>query len=82
MAQKRKKPKRARKPPVCPECGSSDVMPIVHGPITPALQKSIDQGKAVLANREEWEGMTEWYCKVCACDWSGGWRRFKKLLKS
>jgi hypothetical protein len=42
------------------------------------LQKAIDEGRAVPADREEWEGMTEWYCKDCGCDWSGGWRRFKK----
>jgi hypothetical protein len=46
--------------------------------ITPSLQKSIDAGKAVRADREEWEGMTEWYCKRCGCDWSGRWQRFKK----
>ena len=46
--------------------------------ITPSLQKSIDEGKAVRADREEWEGMTEWYCKQCGCDWSGRWKRFKK----
>jgi hypothetical protein len=65
----------------CPECGSYHVVPIVHGIPTPALQQAIDQGRAVLADREEWEGMTEWYCKDCGCDWSGGWRRFKKPLK-
>jgi hypothetical protein len=62
----------------CPECGSSHVVPIVHGIPTPALQKAIDEGQAVLADREEWEGMTEWYCKDCGCDWSGVWRRFKR----
>ena len=46
--------------------------------ITPALQHSIDTGHAILADREEWEGMTEWYCKSCGCDWSRHSRRFKK----
>jgi hypothetical protein len=67
--------------PHCPECGSRHVVPIVHGIPTAALQKAIDEGRAVIADREEWEGMTEWYCKDCGCDWSGGWRRFKKALK-
>jgi len=70
--------KRPKTAPPCPQCGSSAVVPIIHGIITPSLQKSIDEGKAVRADREEWEGMTEWYCKQCGCDWSGQWRRFKK----
>jgi hypothetical protein len=73
--------KAAKKSPRCPECGSQHVVPIVHSIPTPALQKAIDEGCAVLADREEWEGMTEWYCKDCGCDWSRGWRRFKKPLK-
>ena len=32
----------------------------------------------MLADREEWEGMSEWYCKNCGCDWSRHSRRFKK----
>jgi hypothetical protein len=78
MAPKRPKLKRQKKPPACPECGSSVVVPIIHGVITRSLQKSIDAGKAVRADREEWEGMTKWYCKQCGCDWRGEWRRFKK----
>jgi hypothetical protein len=42
------------------------------------LQQLVENGQAVVANREEWEGMTEWYCKTCGCDWGGKWRRFKK----
>ncbi|MDP2606605.1 MAG: hypothetical protein Q8S00_29040 [Deltaproteobacteria bacterium] len=68
----------AKKIPPCPECGSSRVVPVFHAPITPSLQRSIDKGRAVLADREEWEGMTEWYCKSCGCDWSAHSRRFKK----
>jgi hypothetical protein len=78
MVRKRAKLRRPKKPLACPECSSSAVVPIIHGVITPLLQKSIDEGKAVRADREEWEGMTEWYCKRCGCDWSGQWRRFKK----
>jgi len=79
---KRKKTARkkvaAKKIPACAECGSSNVIPVVHGPITPALQRSIKAGRAILADREEWEGMTAWYCKSCGCDWSRHSRRFKK----
>ena len=78
MRQKAKKKKPSARPPLCPECGGRKVIPVVHGPITPALQRSIKAGKAILADREEWEGMTEWYCKSCGCDWSRHSRRFKK----
>ena len=72
-----KKTKRKRTP-LCPECGSSAVIPVLHGIITPAVQKSIDAGEAIHADREEWEGITEWYCKSCGCDWGRHSRRFKK----
>jgi hypothetical protein len=73
----RKSP-RKRKTPICPECGADQVIPVIHSPITPSLQHSIDAGRAILADREEWEGMTEWYCKTCGCDWGRQSRRFKK----
>jgi hypothetical protein len=78
MVQRRTKRKRAVKAPLCPECGGPNVIPVVHGPLTPSLQRSINAGRAILANREEWEGMTKWYCKACGCDWSRHSRRFKK----
>lgn len=68
----------AKPTPTCPECKSSSVVPVIHGALTPSLQRSIDAGRAILADREEWEGMTEWYCKSCGCDWSRHSRRFKK----
>jgi hypothetical protein len=62
---------------LCPECQSTEVIPVIHGHVTPAMQRAVDEGQAILADREEWEGLTEWYCKSCGCDWSGEWRRFK-----
>jgi hypothetical protein len=78
MPGKRPAKKRPKRTPPCPECASAAVIPVLHGVITPALQCYIDAGEAILANREEWEGMTEWYCKACGCDWSRHSRRFKK----
>jgi hypothetical protein len=69
---------RARKKLVCPECKSDNTVAVIHGFPTPQQQKAIDKGQAVCADREDWEGMTEWQCKACGCDWSGNWRRFKK----
>ena len=79
MPAKAKRRRKTRKTPSCPECGALAVIPVVHGIPTPVLQKAIKEGKAIISNREEWEGMTEWYCKACGCDWSGRWRRFKKV---
>jgi hypothetical protein len=78
VARKKTKTKRPKRTPPCPACGSTSVVPIVHAPLTPELQESIKKGEAVLADREEWEGMTQWYCKTCGCDWSRHLRRFKK----
>ncbi len=77
-ARERGKSKRITKTSTCPDCGSAEVLPIVHGIPTAAQNKAIQKGEAVRADREEWEGMTKWYCKQCGCDWSGSWRRFKK----
>jgi hypothetical protein len=52
---------------------------VLHGYVTPELQRMLDRGEAIVADREEWEGITEWYCKSCGCDWSGRWRRFKRV---
>ncbi len=68
----------AKRTPPCPECGSAEVVPIIHGIPTLAQAKAIKHGKAILADREEWEGMAEWYCKTCGCDWSRHSRRFKR----
>jgi hypothetical protein len=78
MPAKRKTKKRPTRNPICPECGSREVIPVIHDSITPGVQRAIDAGRAILADREEWEGMTEWYCKSCGCDWGKHSRRFKK----
>jgi hypothetical protein len=64
--------------PLCPECGSRSVIPVIHGIITPTRQRAIAAGKAIAADREEWEGLSQWFCKSCRCDWSRHSRRFKK----
>jgi hypothetical protein len=78
MGRQKSKTAKTKKAPNCPECGSVEVIPVVHGIVTPAVQRAIEAGDAIASNREEWEGLTEWYCKSCGCDWSGNWRRFKK----
>ena len=70
--------RKSRRTPVCPECAGTEVAPIVHGYPTAAQARQIQAGEATLADREEWEGMSEWYCKHCGCDWSRHSRRFKR----
>ena len=41
-----------KKTRVCPQCGSAEIIPIVHGIATPTLQKLIDEGNAIIADRE------------------------------
>jgi hypothetical protein len=74
---RRRRSKTKRTPP-CPECGDLTVIPVIHGVITPSLRRAIAAGRAIAADREEWEGMTEWYCKSCGCDWGKHSRRFKR----
>jgi hypothetical protein len=78
MPAKQKINKLSKRTPPCPECGGTSVIPVLHGVITPELQLSVDAGEAIIADREEWEGITEWYCKSCGCDWGRHSRRFKK----
>ena len=78
MVRKQATKKRTKRIPPCPECKSISVIPVIHGVVTPTFQRAIKAGKAILADREEWEGMTEWYCKTCGCDWGRHSRRFKK----
>ena len=78
METKPTKAKSVTPNPPCPECGSPAVVPVIHGIPTAAQTKKIAEGRAIAADREEWEGMSEWYCKACGCDWSRHSRRFKK----
>ena len=78
MVRKPVAKKRKKRAPRCPQCKSAVVIPVIHGIITPSLQRAIDAGRAIAADREEWEGMTEWYCKSCGCDWGRHSLRFKR----
>lgn len=78
MENKPTKTKSVTPNPPCPECGSPTVVPVIHGIPTAAQAKKIAEGRAIAADREEWEGMSEWYCNACGCDWSRHSRRFKK----
>ena len=66
MPRQQAKKKAAKRIPICPECGSASVIPVIHGVATLETQRSVKAGKAILADREEWEGMTEWIAKPAA----------------
>lgn len=69
---------RTRRTKTCPECGSAQVLAVIHGIPTAAQAQAIESGKAMRADREEWEGLHEWHCQACGCEWSRHSRRFKK----
>ena len=77
MAAKKKKNKTVKRIPPCPECAATEVVAVIHGIPTRSARKLMEMNKAVHADREEWEGLAEWHCKSCGCDWSRHWRRFK-----
>jgi hypothetical protein len=72
------KRRKQKKTPACPQCGSSKFVPVLYGSPTPEMREAVRRGRAVLADCEEWEGLPEWHCAACGCDWRGGWTRFKK----
>jgi hypothetical protein len=78
MARRKPGKQSHKSPPICPECGSRTVIPVIHGIPTAAQNHAIKQRRAIVADREEWEGMSEWYCRSCHCDWSRHSRRFKR----
>lgn len=67
-----------RRTKACPECRSAQVLAVINGIPTRAQAKAINSGQAMLADREEWEGLNEWHCQSCGCEWSRHSRRFKK----
>jgi len=79
MPEKFKKTKRK---PACPQCGSHKVVPVVYGLLNPELEKTLKKGRAILGDRHEWEGMSEWHCSECGCEWRGSWIRFKKICRN
>lgn len=76
---KRRKNPKSRRPPLCPHCGSAEVLKVVYGLPGPGLQRAIRRGEVVLDSSLEWEGMPEWRCRGCGCEWRGGWMKFSRL---
>jgi formate dehydrogenase maturation protein FdhE len=63
--------------PLCPECGSKTVLPIVYDLVNAAAKRALRGGEIILADRHDWEGLPQWHCKECGCEWRGRWRSFK-----
>lgn len=53
----------------CPKCKSYEVIPIIHGYPTEEAQRMAEEGRALLAGCEVWEGMPLWQCKNCGHEW-------------
>jgi ribosomal protein S27AE len=63
--------------PSCPECGSEGVLPIHYGLPNSAAKRALRDNKIILADCQDWEGLPQWHCKKCGCEWRGAWRSFK-----
>ena len=50
MPRKQAKKKAAKRIPICPECGSASVIPVIHGVATLEIQRALQAGKAILAD--------------------------------
>lgn len=68
---------RKKHKPVCPECGSKTVLSIVYGLANGPAKRALRSDRIMLADRHDWEGLPQWHCKKCGCEWRGRWRSFK-----
>ena len=55
----------SEKPPNCPHCGSSAVIPILYGDPAPEAVVSAERGELLLGGCCVEDGMSEWHCKKC-----------------
>tara|TARA_Y100001936_G_C16088465_1_gene683888 strand:+ start:4934 stop:5119 length:186 start_codon:yes stop_codon:yes gene_type:complete len=50
---------------ICPDCNSSNLLPIIYGYPNADLKKKLDRGEAVSGGCEIWGGEPNWRCKDC-----------------
>lgn len=57
------------KAPPCPNCGSTDTVPIIYGlPAEEAFEEE-REGKVVLGGCIIFENSPKWHCKSCGYEW-------------
>ena len=54
---------------VCPECGSTDIIPIAYGKPGTELIKAADRGEVVLGGCMVPEDPPNWHCNNCGAQW-------------
>ncbi|MCX7845323.1 MAG: hypothetical protein N2312_01785 [Dictyoglomaceae bacterium] len=60
---------RKRKTPICPQCGSKNVIPIVYGYPSYKLWEEEEKGNLKLGGCEIDSNNPEWHCKDCKYEW-------------
>lgn len=59
-----------RRPPTCPQCGSSAVIPIAYGLPTEEAMRQAQEGKVALGGCVfSSEISPRWHCKTCKSRW-------------
>ena len=61
-----------RETPLCPKCGSSEVVPIAYGMPGSELVEAYERGEVELGGCVVTDRDPEWHCKTCGHEWSKG----------
>lgn len=61
--------RRPRSRPVCPKCGSKEVVRIVYGLPSPELMEEANRGKVALGGCCISGNDPQWHCNGCEHEW-------------
>ncbi len=53
----------------CPECGSTDIVPIAYGLPGQELVEAADRGEVILGGCIVWDNAPNLHCKACGTQW-------------
>jgi hypothetical protein len=66
-----------KKKPICPLCGSGEIIPIVYGLPGPELVEKSEKDKVILGGCMVWENQPQSHCNDCGNEWRGNGTTFK-----
>ena len=55
--------------PICPDCSSTDIVPIAYGFPTPETQKALQRGEVALGGCCISDDDPTWICRACGRRW-------------
>jgi transposase-like protein len=59
-----------RKIVLCPECGSTSVVPIVYGTATKELMNMEEEGSVIMGGYSSSDQDPEFHCNECGYEWN------------